>query len=387
MAKCKGPLMSLGASGTVGRVLTFSRRSSGQQVRFQKKPSALETPARLVQRNKISVALQFWRFLTRHDHFLWSVFAQLTSLTSCCLFVKKFLSSQYFYCAGSDDGRVWKINRDTMAVSSFSPYLDNYLVALFSDDQYVYAAGYSTHKIYKLDILTMSLVSSSAVYSGEIGAMCGDEEYLYFSTDDDNCIHKMRKSDLLEVAISTPYDGFIFAIYQDENYIFCGGDLPYTIFKFNKSDLSKISESVSFAGPIHSIVGDQSALYVAGLYVPYIKKYLKSNLSYSSRTTDSIGGCFCVQQDIEYIYFGSTANGNLYKCRKSDMVRIKVINSYGDYYSIATIDDSHFYIASDTTQSIQKVSLSDLSFVGEPLAFGHQINALDFRFSAGKSGL
>ncbi len=62
--KINGPLHSDGASGTFGKLLTFSERASGSQVRFQKKQKDKITTARTAQRNKFLLAKDLWQF---HD--------------------------------------------------------------------------------------------------------------------------------------------------------------------------------------------------------------------------------------------------------------------------------------------------------------------------------
>lgn len=61
MAKTHGPLLSINASGTVGKTNTYSRRSSGNQVRYQRKQKDAFSPKQLMHREKI------WLM-----HFLWS---------------------------------------------------------------------------------------------------------------------------------------------------------------------------------------------------------------------------------------------------------------------------------------------------------------------------
>jgi len=63
--KVKGPLMSLEARGTVGHVLTFSNRKTGQQARYQKKQADVITAPRTAQRAKFlnaSLSCRFYNF-------------------------------------------------------------------------------------------------------------------------------------------------------------------------------------------------------------------------------------------------------------------------------------------------------------------------------------
>jgi len=54
--KVSGPLFSLEAHGTVGKVLTFSRRASGQQVRFQRKQKDTNSVSQQAQRSAFEQA-------------------------------------------------------------------------------------------------------------------------------------------------------------------------------------------------------------------------------------------------------------------------------------------------------------------------------------------
>jgi len=64
MAKCHGPLFSESASGKLKSHLTFSQRSSGQQVRFQKPSPDLLTDARSASRNAYKDAADSWSLLS-----------------------------------------------------------------------------------------------------------------------------------------------------------------------------------------------------------------------------------------------------------------------------------------------------------------------------------
>jgi hypothetical protein len=64
MAKLTGPLLSLSASGTIGNVLTFSKRSSGNQTRYQRRNIDRETTAQLSQRAMFKEAAGWWHEMT-----------------------------------------------------------------------------------------------------------------------------------------------------------------------------------------------------------------------------------------------------------------------------------------------------------------------------------
>ncbi len=61
--KIKGPLMSEEARGTIAGNLTFSKRKSGQQARFQKKQSDANSPSQQIQRSSFLNASFGCRFM------------------------------------------------------------------------------------------------------------------------------------------------------------------------------------------------------------------------------------------------------------------------------------------------------------------------------------
>lgn len=55
--------MSEEASGTVGNLITFSKRKSGQQARYQRKQKDVITAPRTAQRDKFILASESCRFM------------------------------------------------------------------------------------------------------------------------------------------------------------------------------------------------------------------------------------------------------------------------------------------------------------------------------------
>ena len=66
-----GPLLSIDAHGTLGEALTYSKRTSGAQVRFQKKQADVETAARTTQRSYFQMAVGWWHELTGTEQQEW----------------------------------------------------------------------------------------------------------------------------------------------------------------------------------------------------------------------------------------------------------------------------------------------------------------------------
>jgi len=71
MAKVSMPLMSGEASGSIGPRLVFSKRASGQQVRFQRAQADAATSLQLVQRSKFSTAIGWWSCLNFNEKLAW----------------------------------------------------------------------------------------------------------------------------------------------------------------------------------------------------------------------------------------------------------------------------------------------------------------------------
>ena len=74
MAKLKGPLFSLSASGALGPRLTYSMRGSGAQVRRQRANQDVTTPAQAVERGYYTDALAAWATLSPAEKEQWTDF-------------------------------------------------------------------------------------------------------------------------------------------------------------------------------------------------------------------------------------------------------------------------------------------------------------------------
>lgn len=94
MAKIGGPLMSDAASGHIGERLVFSRRASGQQVRFQRPQKDIVTLDRIVSRANYSAAVVAWNNLDGIMKEIWSNFSVGRGFTGYNLFVKMYLTGE-----------------------------------------------------------------------------------------------------------------------------------------------------------------------------------------------------------------------------------------------------------------------------------------------------
>jgi len=67
MAKLVGPLFSLSAHGTLGKVLTYSTRAIVKQVRYQRGQKDYVNDARTAQREIFKGANDWWYLLTPEE--------------------------------------------------------------------------------------------------------------------------------------------------------------------------------------------------------------------------------------------------------------------------------------------------------------------------------
>jgi len=74
MVKIRNPLFSLGAHGSVGTVLTYSKRKSGNQVRLQRGQKDVITDERTTMREYYAEALEKWHTLTDSEKQEWTEF-------------------------------------------------------------------------------------------------------------------------------------------------------------------------------------------------------------------------------------------------------------------------------------------------------------------------
>jgi len=71
MAKINGPLLSNTAHGSLGPRLTFSKRTTGQQVRYQRPQKDYENIARTIARDAFRYGLILWRALPAAEKAYW----------------------------------------------------------------------------------------------------------------------------------------------------------------------------------------------------------------------------------------------------------------------------------------------------------------------------
>lgn len=71
MAKVTGPVLSLGAKGTVGDALTYQKKGKGHAVYGHKKHKDAKSASQLAQRTQIGSLVSQWQALTDYVKELW----------------------------------------------------------------------------------------------------------------------------------------------------------------------------------------------------------------------------------------------------------------------------------------------------------------------------
>ena len=74
MARLLGPLFSENAHGSLGKRLTFSQRSSGNQARFQRANHDTNSSSQQTQRSFFLLAIAAWNSLADSEKELWNVY-------------------------------------------------------------------------------------------------------------------------------------------------------------------------------------------------------------------------------------------------------------------------------------------------------------------------
>jgi len=74
MAKLEGPLLSHDAHGTLGDILTYSKRKIVKQVRFQRKQKDRTTTDRTTNRTYFQEAVAAWHTLSEGEQGQWNDF-------------------------------------------------------------------------------------------------------------------------------------------------------------------------------------------------------------------------------------------------------------------------------------------------------------------------
>jgi len=90
MAKLNGPLLSQNAAGTFAKILTFSNRKTGPQVRLQKAQKNIKTQSQLYVMDRFFNAKTAWQQLTQDEKDDFKILGSAYQLTGYQYFIKQF---------------------------------------------------------------------------------------------------------------------------------------------------------------------------------------------------------------------------------------------------------------------------------------------------------
>ena len=94
MAKVKGPLLSLGASGSVGKSMTFGKWKGINTVRIASTPANPNTAAQQAQRSTFQLAVASWKAQDAADQLTWTNRAKALglSMSGFNLYVREYIA-------------------------------------------------------------------------------------------------------------------------------------------------------------------------------------------------------------------------------------------------------------------------------------------------------
>ncbi len=93
MAKTSGPLLSEAAHGTIGGILTYSKKAIVKQVRFQKKQADVLTAPRVAQRALLTAAVDTWHLLSASEKETWNKSAVGLHMSGYNLYIQEYIKS------------------------------------------------------------------------------------------------------------------------------------------------------------------------------------------------------------------------------------------------------------------------------------------------------
>jgi len=93
MATAKLPLLSAAASGSLGRYLTFARRGSRNQVRYQRKQTDVHTDNQICRRLLIAQGVANWQAFSPAQKAVFNDLAKGHSMSGYNLYLQGYLST------------------------------------------------------------------------------------------------------------------------------------------------------------------------------------------------------------------------------------------------------------------------------------------------------
>lgn len=93
MAKVSGPLMSISASGTIGKSLTFGKWKGRPWVREWFIPENPQTPKQLNVRKALTLTIALWQTQTAEAKAVWDTYAEPFNMAGVNKFVSRAMKA------------------------------------------------------------------------------------------------------------------------------------------------------------------------------------------------------------------------------------------------------------------------------------------------------
>jgi hypothetical protein len=271
MAKTHGPLLSVNASGSVGKINTYSHRKTGNQCRYQRKQKDSETAAQLNQRGLIAFLHFLWQDLSAAEKLSWAGFYPAENLPGYNAFIKKnteqFSKKDYYFrtTSGTRFDKFLDLPNINLGytASDFRPIKNHY--SLFAN-----ASG--TTNIKTFDTLTgklkASLFNTNFLGSKPFGVYYGKKFYIVQDTKPISLSIFNLPNYTLEQNITFPgYTNLSFDYILAGNYL-CfsftnapGGNIFINLDNLSDKGTFKIT---GFNGAPYQFLSDNTWLYSIG---------------------------------------------------------------------------------------------------------------------------
>jgi hypothetical protein len=241
MVKLIGPLMSQAAHGTIGGVLTYSRRTSKNLGRYQRKQHDVLTLPRKIQRGYFKDAAYTWGLLSAANKALWAARATASVPSGWAVYVKDYIASLIAGIAPLKlpDGTLWT---DTKKTYSFAGH--NMTILSAADDGVyiwlgVYEGSNKLIRVLKADPTYFDVIPLTGAH-GEVRAICIDANYVWLALYSDPCeIVRVNRANptVFTVHEYSDVEGGFMCMDDDANYLYCGPDRePADLIRIDKTD-------------------------------------------------------------------------------------------------------------------------------------------------------
>ena len=280
----------------------------------------------------------------------------------------------YIYAGGETTDKVYQYLQSDLTKNAETSDYGNTIRAITEDDDYIYVSGTSAN-IYKYRKSDMNKIAETGSCGIDIYGLTQDDEYIY-AANFDTKVWQFWKSNMTEKTRTEVSGGPFNCIANDDTYVYAAGrwvTAPTVgkIYKYQKSDMSLVDTSADYGDEIKAITIDDDYVYIGGVNVFTINKYWKSN--FTQKDTVASANIYALEEDMYYIY-ASGSNGEIWKYRKSDLVKVAESDDYGGTI-YATTSDSKYIYAGGSSNTVWKCWKYNLTKKSETANYGGNIYA------------